>query len=78
MGAILCKKCSAESTPVIPLHLDTLKLLQKAFELPTSKLSRLHFTSHSTTEALIFFKRYDRYLLDRELPSWEFIVNQSR
>ena len=74
MGVILCTNCSFEAKPLIPLTISTLMLLQKAFELPTSKLGRLHFTSKSTSEALHFFKRYDRFLLDRELQSWSFIL----
>jgi DNA repair protein RecO (recombination protein O) len=73
LGGILCQKCSPENQPLIPLTISTLKLLQKAFELPTNKLSRLHFTSKSRSEALYLFKRYDRFLLDRELNSWSFI-----
>ena len=71
---LLCKKCSLETTPAIPLAISTVKLLQKAFELPANKLSRLHFTAQSRSEALHFFKRYDRYLLDRELQSWSFAL----
>nr|MBF0221396.1 DNA repair protein RecO [Desulfobulbaceae bacterium] len=74
LGGILCRRCSTETTPIIPLTISTLKLLQKAFLLPASKLNRLHFTSKSKEEALHFFKRYDRYLLDRELQSWGFII----
>lgn len=72
-GGIICRLCSSESRPVIPLTIGTLKLLQKAFELPTHKLARLHFTPASSREALDFFKQYDRFLLDRELQSWNFI-----
>ena len=74
IGGILCKKCSSEPNPIIPLTISTLKLLQKAFVMPTNKLNRLHFTSKSKAEALHFFKRYDRFLLDRELHSWGFIT----
>jgi DNA repair protein RecO (recombination protein O) len=73
LGGILCQKCSQEIKPLIPLTISTLKLLQKAFELPTGKLSRLHFTPKSRSEALQLFRRYDRFLLDRELQSWSFI-----
>jgi len=72
-GGILCQECSHENKPSIPLSISTLKLLQKAFELPASKLSRLHFLPQSSSEALLLFKRYDRFLLDRELQSWNFI-----
>lgn len=74
IGGILCKLCSTETKPIIPLTISTLKLLQKAFIMPANKLNRLHFTSRSKAEALHFFRRYDRYLLDRELQSWGFII----
>jgi len=73
-GGIICQKCSSDAQPLIPLSISTVKLLQKAFELPINKLSRLHFMAKSSSEALHLFKRYDRFLLDRELQSWAFII----
>ena len=72
-GTIICSKCRQSTFPSVPLSISTVKLLSKAFELPLEKLSRLHFNKESTQEAINFFKSYDRYLLDKTLPSWKFI-----
>ncbi|MDD5759010.1 MAG: DNA repair protein RecO [Desulfobulbaceae bacterium] len=71
-GEIVCRKCQS-ATSAVMLSINTVKLLSKALVLPLDKLNRLRFTPSSTNEALALFKHYDRYLLDREGPSWNFI-----
>jgi len=73
-GIVVCQKCSGEKKPAIPMTIPTLKLLDKAFNLPMDKLSRLKFSQHSCGEALNMFKYYGRYLLDREFQSWSYIL----
>jgi len=71
-GEILCRRCQPAPS-AISLSINTVKLLSKALALPLHKLDRLRFTPASTAEAISLFKAYDRYLLDREGPSWEFL-----
>lgn len=71
-GTILCRRCHP-SLSAPPLSISTVKLLSRALTLPMDKLDRLRFTEASTREALALFKEYDRTLLDRESPSWNFI-----
>lgn len=71
-GDILCRGCQ-HSPPTIPLSLSTVMSLHKAASLPMDKLDRLRFTQASAREAITLFKAYDRTLLDRESPSWNFI-----
>jgi DNA repair protein RecO (recombination protein O) len=72
-GAIVCRRCHPAATAVT-LSINTVKLLSKAISLPLDKLNRLRLTPASIREALTLFKAYDRYLLDREGPSWNFIL----
>lgn len=71
-GEIICRRCQPAQSAII-LSINTVKLLGRALALPLNKLDRLCFTPASTLEALSLFKAYDRYLLDREGPSWEFV-----
>ncbi len=71
-GAIICRHCQPTQS-AISLSINTVKLLGRAQALPLDKLNRLRFTTASTSEALGLFKAYDRYLLDREGPSWNFV-----
>lgn len=72
-GVILCRRCHP-SPMSVPLSISTIKLLNKAQTLPIDKLDRLRFTPASAKEAINLFRAYDRTLLDREGPSWNFIV----
>jgi len=71
-GEIVCRHCQT-SPSAVRLSINTVKLLGKALAMPLDKLDRLRFTTASISEALTLFKTYDRYLLDREGPSWNFI-----
>ncbi|MDP2104946.1 MAG: DNA repair protein RecO, partial [Desulfobulbaceae bacterium] len=73
-GIILCRRCY-HSPLTIPLSISTVKLMGKAQSLPMDKIDRLRFTPVSAQEAITLFKAYDRALLDRESPSWNFIGN---
>jgi DNA repair protein RecO (recombination protein O) len=74
-GEIVCRHCQRPPSAVM-LSINTVKLLNKALTLPLDKLNRLRFTTASTSEALSLFRAYDRYLLDREGPSWNFIKHK--
>jgi DNA repair protein RecO (recombination protein O) len=73
-GVIICRQCSGEDKPAIPLAISTIKLMDKAFKLPMAKLSRLRFSHNSSREALKMFQYYGRYLLDRDFQAWRYIL----
>jgi len=72
---LLCKNCSPalNSREMIPLALNTIKLLQNAQDLPLEKLGRLQFSDASIREALKLFKGYGQYLLQREITAWDIL-----
>jgi hypothetical protein len=53
--------------------MNTIKLLQHAQGLPMEKLERLRFSDASIREALLLFKTYGQYLLQREIVAWNFL-----
>jgi hypothetical protein len=53
--------------------MNTVKLLQHAQDLPMEKLDRLRFSDASIHEALLLFKVYGHYLLQREIAAWNFL-----
>ena len=77
-GTILCRQCNRFASQGPSLSISTVKLLTMAMALPMEKLERLRFTPASTKEALALFKEYDRTLLDREAPSWNFVAGQKK
>lgn len=72
---MLCKKCSPSfiSKEMVPLSMNTIKLLQHAQDLSMEKLGRLRFSEVSINEALQLFKVYGQYLLQREISAWNFM-----
>ena len=48
-------------------------LLRQAQNLPLGKLERLRFSDVSIREALLLFKIYGHYLLQREISAWNFL-----
>jgi len=72
---LLCRKCcpSPISREMVPLSMNTIKLLQHAQGLPMEKLERLRFSDASIREALLLFKTYCQYLLQREIVAWNFL-----
>ena len=72
---LLCKNCSPSliSREMIPLSLNTIKLLQNAQDWPMAQLDRLRFSDTSIREALKLFKVYGQYLLQREIAAWDFL-----
>ena len=72
---LLCRNCTpASKTPeIISMSMNTIKLLQHAQDMPMEKLDRLRFSDTSTREALLLFKIYGQYLLQREIAAWNFL-----
>ena len=72
---LLCRSCSPSfiSREMISLSMNTIKLLQHAQDLPMEKLERLRFSDASIREALLLFRIYGQYLLQREILAWNFL-----
>ena len=72
---MLCRNCSPEvvSREQVSLSLNTVRLLQHAQDLPLEKIERLRFSETSIREALLLFKIYGHYLLQREITAWNFL-----
>jgi DNA repair protein RecO (recombination protein O) len=77
-NGLICSNCRPEVLPkdMISLGLGTIKLLQHAQDLPLEKLLRLRFSVASAREALLLFKAYGQYLLQREIVSWKFVLGE--
>lgn len=76
-GGLICSACSGEKNATSsPLSLNTVKLLQQAQKMTCEKLGRLRFSRHSAREAITMLKRYDRHLLQCDIQSWNYIVDQ--
>jgi len=74
-GGLVCKQCNRETgASSTTLSLGTTHLLSKAQDLPNHKLARLRFSQHSAKEALVFFRRYGSFLLQRDLQSWKYLT----
>jgi len=58
---------------MVSLSMNTIKLLQHAQDMPMEKLDRLRFSDISIREALLLFKVYGQYLLQREISAWNFL-----
>jgi DNA repair protein RecO (recombination protein O) len=72
---LLCRNCSPSiiSREMVSLSMNTIKLLQHAQQLSMEKLERLRFSDASIREALLLFKAYGQYLLQREIMAWKFL-----
>lgn len=76
---LLCKSCAPALLPreTVALSLNTIKLLKHAQDLPMEKLDRLRFSDVSIREALLLFKVYGQYLLQREIAAWSFLEKEA-
>jgi DNA repair protein RecO (recombination protein O) len=72
---LLCRNCSPSliSRETVSLSMNTIKLLQHAQDLPMEKIERLCFSDSSIREALLLFRAYGQYLLQREIKAWNFM-----
>ncbi len=75
-GGIICGQCKKlDKTPLIPLSLGTVRLLNSILDQPLIKLHRLHFSHHALSQSLKILYEYSRQLLQREIHSWKIAVN---
>ena len=68
-GGILCAACSMRVDGLLPLHLGTLKALERALELPLEGLTRLVMPSAALAEAQRVVARFQRFHVGIELRS---------
>ncbi len=72
-NGLVCSRCNAEPARDLPISIQTVQLLRKVQEMEHDKLDRLQFPKAALKEAIALLKRYDSYLLQRELQSWNFL-----
>jgi len=73
-GGLVCSRCRPDGAEhCLALSLPTLKLLDKAQELPLEKLNRLYFSDLSRRQALSFLQRFGSHLLQRDIHPWKFL-----
>ncbi len=76
-GALICNNCynnrekKGGAAPF--LSIQTLKFLKKAQGLDLQRIDRLQLPDKAAKEALLFFYRYIRYLLQQDLNSWSLL-----
>jgi len=71
-GTMVCRACRPEVS-VLPLSAGSVRIMDSAVDMPLEKLARLRVSEAAAGEILAALKRYGRVLLDRDLPSWEFL-----
>lgn len=73
-NGLICSRCEQEAAgSLLPVSIQTVQLLRRVQELEQDKLERLQFSQAATNEAIALLKKYDSYLLQRELQSWNFL-----
>ncbi|MBU3936448.1 MAG: DNA repair protein RecO [Proteobacteria bacterium] len=73
-NGLVCSCCEPNATGnSLPLSIQTIQLLRRVQDMEQGKLERLHFSLAATREAIALLKRYDTYLLQREVQSWNFL-----
>lgn len=82
LSGLLCAKCSPSHRPEgtqagLPVALSTIKLLQKAQELASDKLSRLRFSPREEREAAQLLRAYGDNILQQETLAWEQLLRQA-
>jgi DNA repair protein RecO (recombination protein O) len=72
---LLCRNCGSSpgSRETTSLSMNTIKLLEHAQGVAMEKLERLRFSDASTREALLLFRMYGQYLLQREIKAFSFL-----
>jgi len=72
---LLCRNCgpSPGSREMVSLSMNTIKLLEHAQGVAMEKLERLRFSDASIREALLLFRMYGQYLLQREIRAFNFL-----
>lgn len=67
-GTICCASCAGTPrAPLLPLQMQTLRLLQDGLRLPLPHLARLRFSAGALMESLVLLGTMSRHLLQDEL-----------
>lgn len=70
-GALVCARCLSEQRgAVLPLRMQTLRVLQHAQRPRLKDLSRLRISRNSALEALHILHRYTQHLLQHDIHAW--------
>ena len=77
-GSLICNRCNSNvNTSGFFLSLQTIKFLQAAQQLHINQLQRLQMSEKSAREALQILYRYSQHLLQRDIHSWKFVLEDS-
>jgi len=68
-GALICEPCSKMRNNLIPLSLETARLIEKISQTELSKVERLRFTLQALSESRELLPKFISYQLGKELKS---------
>ncbi|MHB8809545.1 MAG: DNA repair protein RecO [Desulfobulbaceae bacterium] len=70
-GALVCARCLGEQRgAVLPLRVQTLRVLQHAQRSELKTLNRLRLSPNNALEAIHILHRYTQHLLQHDIHSW--------
>jgi DNA repair protein RecO (recombination protein O) len=72
-GGPVCSACAERRSGVLPVHLGTLRALERALALEVAQLDRLILSESTTREARQVVGRFQRYHVGIELRSQRFL-----
>jgi DNA repair protein RecO (recombination protein O) len=72
-GGPVCGACAARRTGVVPVHVGTLRALDRALALDVDKLDRLILSERAVAEARTVVGRFQRFHVGVELHSQRFL-----
>ena len=72
-GGPVCSPCAARRSGVLPVHLGTLRALDRALELDVHRLDRLVLSARAIEEARSVVARFQRFHVGVELRSQRFL-----
>ena len=76
-GSLVCDRCNTRvQQSAFALSLQTIKFLQTAQQLKIHQLQRLQLPEKNARETLQMLYRYSQHLLQRDIHSWKFIVQE--
>jgi len=72
-GGVVCGGCAPKVEGLLPVHLGTLRVLERALHFDMASLSRLRLGSEAQLEAELVVGRFQRFHLGLELRSERFL-----
>lgn len=74
LGGLVCTACKGNGfSSAIPLSAGTIRTLQLCQDTPLERLHRLKVNETSLYESLNILHRYGRYILQRDIISWQML-----